>query len=140
MRLPIQKRRCHPRRRIAIHVGLTLIEVLVALVIFGSSVAVIYAAMGGQARTLDRIETEKDLQTLAKGLLSQRNSVGPGGWLQAGNQGPYSWRIDSRVVRSAEGLSPALHEVRLWIRWEAASGAVDREWTVWLPEQRRSPP
>ncbi len=120
--------------------GLTLLELLVAFAIMAMSLGLLYRVMGGSVRNAGEIERYQRAVVLAQSLLSLRDTVPEGGWLQAGEASGYRWHIQSAPY--ATGLSgpaiPTLHEVSIAISWSEDARQRSLELTTLRPE--RKPP
>lgn len=109
--------------------GFSLIEVLVAFSIMAMSVGLLYRILAGSARDVQVLDTQLQASVLAQSLLSMRDSVPPEGWVQAGSNGPFEWRVRSTPYSISSDVTsglyapegspsnPRLHEVHLVIEW-----------------------
>ncbi len=99
--------------------GFSLLELLVAFAIMAISLGFIYKAMGTSTR---QVATGVDLQQatlVMDGLLKSRDSVDGQGWHEAGEQGNFTWQIDSEPYNLGAAVvgSVRLFKVVLSVRW-----------------------
>ena len=102
-----------PQRRSQL--GLTLLEILVALAIMAIALGMIYRATGSNARSVGDLDRYQYAVQLAESLLASRDSVYESGWNEAGESNGYQWSIQSSPYKTdVEGPNvPALHAVHL---------------------------
>jgi len=105
--------------------GMTLLELMVALVIMALSVTLIYRAVGGSARGIRSLERQQGAAQLADSLLDAFSVVDPGGIEAEGKDGDYHWQVTSTPF-DTPGLpenAVALHTLHIVIgrggqRWQ----------------------
>lgn len=115
--------------------GFSLLEVLVAFVIMGLSLGVLYQASGGGARGVGMIEQHAFAVVTAESLLSRYQSVPAAGISESGvtNDG-FHWRLSSRPFETPvrEGVDASqswpFHLLSVTVAWQSAG----REYAVSL--------
>ena len=112
-----------PGKSVLSGVGLTLIEVLIALFIFGTGMAVVMQglALGLKVRR-DSVVTGQ-LSIVAANRLARLVADGGAPLQEEGEEGPFHWRVESLAL-DGEG-SGELHEVKITVA--APSG---RQWEI----------
>jgi general secretion pathway protein I len=122
--------------------GLSLLEMLVALVIMALSLGMLYQATGGAVRSVEGTELQQRAALLARSLLNRRDSVPPGGWSERGQSGALAWRIDSAPY--ATGITgpraPGLHQVQVRVEWQDRGGARQLAVDTLLPQANPGAP
>lgn len=120
--------------------GLTLLELLVAIVIMALSLAALYRILGSSVRNVSGLDQRQGAMVLAQSLLSLRDAVPEGGWQQQGESAGYEWKIQSSPYEtgiSGSGV-PALHQIVITIAWHADGAQRDLQLTTLRPQ--RKPP
>ena len=127
-----------PQRRSQL--GLTLLEILVALAIMAISLGMIYRATGSNARSVGDLDRYQYAVQLAESLLASRDSVYESGWNEAGESNGYQWSIQSSPYKTdVEGPNvPALHAVHLVVSW--SDGVRPRTMELDTLRAQRKPP
>jgi general secretion pathway protein I len=125
-------RRARPSRES----GLSLLEMLVALVIMALSLGMLYQATGGAVRSIETTEQQQRAALLARSLLNQRDSVPPGGWAEQGASAGLAWRIDSAPFATDHTgpRAPGLHQVRIQVEWQDRNGPRQLALDTLLPQ------
>ena len=118
-----------------------MLELLVAFVIMGISLGMLYQATGTDARNIDRVQQTYSATLLGESLLSWRDTVPETGWNESGRSAGFDWQISSAPFPTAVQApnAPVLHEITLAITW-SDSGRVQRLDLVTLRPQRRPVP
>ena len=118
--------------------GMTLLELLVALVIMGFSLGMLYQATGGAVRNVEDTELHQRASLLAQGVLQSRDSVPEGGWVESGRADGFSWQVSSAAYATqASGPSvPALQQVRIVVDWSDRRGPHQVELQTLMPQAR----
>lgn len=130
------------RARVAkrhIQQGFTLLEMLVAFTIMALSLTLVYRVMGANARQAGDLVQRQEALLLAQSLLTQRDSVSPEGWNEAGTRARFSWVISSQVQDRLQPELPPLHEVSIYISWVDSGRQLQQNLRVLLPEQAPLP-
>ena len=118
--------------------GLTLLELLVALVIMGFSLGMLYQATGGAVRNVEDTELHQRASLLAQGVLSSRDSVPEGGWLESGRADGFAWEVSSApyATQAAGPSVPVLQQVRVVVGWSDRRGPHQVELQTLMPQAR----
>ncbi len=107
-------------------VGLTLLELLVAIAIVAMSLTLLYRVLGGIARTTSRLQQQQFSALVATSILRSKDHVGGEGWNDSGSDGPVSWRVQSfpHPDPLLTGASPPLqlHRVVITLTHSEQSG------------------
>ena len=121
--------------------GMTLLEILVALAIMAISLGMLYQASGSSVRNVGDTEQYQRAATLAKSLLSLRDSVSDEGWNESGESAGFSWRIRSAPFPTAinDPKAPQLHEIGITVAWPQGDRQRVLEMSTLRP-QRKPPP
>jgi general secretion pathway protein I len=121
--------------------GLTLLELLVALVIMGFSLGMLYQATGGAVRNVEDTELHQRASLIAQGLLNSRDSVPEAGWSESGRADGFAWQVSSAAYATqASGPSvPALQQVRIVVGWADRRGPHQVELQTLMPQARPAP-
>lgn len=128
-----------PVRRRSRSLGLSLLELLVALVIMAFSLAALYRASGGTVRSIATIEQHSRASTLLQSLLESRDSVPPAGWNETGESGVLRWQVRSAPYPTPVSgeRAPPLQEVQIVVRWAADGETRELAASTLLPQSRR---
>jgi len=100
--------------------GFSLIEMLVAMVILGLTLGVLYQASAGATRNVRLDERYTYAVQIAQSLLADYPRMPPGGVNRSGTSGDdYHWELSSSALEQNEAL-PGLQLYRLdvTVRWE----------------------
>lgn len=120
--------------------GLSLLELLVALAILAGSLALVYRVLGGQARSVGDLALRQRAVLLAESLLASRESLGPEGWQEVGQDGPVRWTVRSQPEPPpASPEVPRLHRVELQLTWTSGLRSQGLELRTRRPERRPDP-
>lgn len=103
--------------------GLTLIEVLIALFIFGTGMAVVMQGLALGLKVRRDSAVTRQLSIVAANRLARLVADGGAPLREEGEEGPFHWRLESLPLGD-EG-SGELHEVKITV--EAPSG---RQWEI----------
>lgn len=103
--------------------GLTLIEVLVALFIFGTGLAVVMQGLALGLKVRRDSAVTQQLSIVAANRLARLVADGGAPLQEEGEEGPFHWRVESLPL-DGEG-SGELHEVKITVA--APSG---RQWEI----------
>lgn len=120
--------------------GLSLLELLVAFVIMGIALGMLYKASGSSARSVGEVASYQRATALAESLLALRDAVPAGGWNEAGQSAEFSWHINSQPhttpVSESSPVAPALHAVNIVVQWSDGSHARQIELHTLRPERK----
>jgi general secretion pathway protein I len=118
--------------------GLSLLELLVALVIMGFSLGMLYQATGGAVRNVEDTELHQRAALLAQGVLNSRDSVPEAGWTESGRSGSFSWQVSSAAFATTVTNTnvPALQQVRIVVDWTDRRGPHQVELQTLMPQAR----
>lgn len=120
--------------------GLTLLEVLVALSILAGSLALIHRVFGSQARSVGELVARQRALLLAESLLASRESLGPEGWQEEGEDGPVRYAVRSQPEPPPPAAEvPRLHRVELRLEWTQGLRVQRLELWTRRPERRPDP-
>lgn len=121
--------------------GFSLLELLVAFVIMALSLGMLYRASGSSARAVGVAEQNQRASMVAESILAMRDSVGPGGWQDAGETAGYSWRVASApyAVPIESSDKPRLHEVGVIVSWQEGAIVKSLELQTLMPERKPVP-
>lgn len=105
--------------------GLSLLELLVAFVIMGIALGMLYKASGSSARSVGEVASYQRAMSLAESLLAMRDAVPAEGWNEAGQSAQFSWKVHSQpYVTPASQSNPAapqLHAIDMVVQWNDGS-------------------
>lgn len=117
--------------------GFTLLELLVAISIMGTSLAVIYRSVGDSARNAHDLILQQRALWLAESVLASRSSVSPQGWQEQGGSDGMVWSVQSALQPT--GMSGAnvvpLVKIDLLVQWEASRGDTELRLSTLLPQR-----
>ena len=118
--------------------GLSLLELLVALVIMGFALGMLYQATGGAVRSVEDTELHQRAALLAQGILQSRDSVPEAGWTESGRHAAFSWQVSSAAFATAVNSPnvPALQQVRIVVDWTDRRGPHQLELNTLMPQAR----
>ena len=101
--------------------GLSLLELLVAFVIMGIALGMLYKASGSSARSVGEVASYQRALSLAESLLAMRDAVPAEGWNEAGQTAQFSWKVNSQpyATPASQGnpAAPLLHAVNIVVQW-----------------------
>lgn len=99
--------------------GLSLLEVLVALVIMALSLGALYDAVGGSVRAVIESERRVRAATFAQSLLEAHEVVEPGGMSVQGRVDDYQWTLDAVPFPTGWETTPGwrLYRVIAVVAW-----------------------
>lgn len=100
--------------------GLSLLELLVALVIMAMALGMLYRASGSSARSAGDLQSYQRAAMLAQSLLAARDAIPETGWNEAGESAGFVWAVQSSpygVVDQNPNV-PRLHEVVIEVAWQ----------------------
>ncbi len=108
--------------------GFSLLELVVAMAIMSVALGVMYRAVGGGVRTVGDLSGYSRAVSLGESLLQLRDSVPPEGWNESGQWQGFRWSIASAPYAPASGAMPAVHQVRVEVKW--SDGLRDRSFAL----------
>jgi len=115
--------------------GFSLIEMLVAMVILGLTLGVLYQASAGAARNVRLDERYTYAVQIAQSLLADHARLPPGGLQLSGRVGDdYHWEITGSPLDVDQALPQAtLYQLDVMVRWEG-DGSREVALTTVVPE------
>ena len=120
--------------------GFSLIEMLVAMVILGLTLGVLYQASAGAARNVRLDERYTYAVQIAQSLLADHARLPPGGLQLSGTAGDdYRWELIGSPLDVDPSLPDAtLYQLDVVVRWEG-DGSREVALTTVVPEQSQNP-
>ena len=121
--------------------GFSLLEMLVALVIMGLSLGLLYRVSGGTVRQVEDIESQQRAVQLAQSILHSRDSVPAAGWNERGEAAGLRWQVTSSPFATppAPARVPALHHLQVVVAWEGRRGPQQLMLDSLLPQSTPAP-
>lgn len=119
--------------------GMSLLELLVAMVIMAMALGALYRSMGGSARAAGDADRYQQAIFVAQGLLFANSDLPESGWNEEGRSGELHWVVQSRpyvttIQQNTPGAVP-LHELRVTIDWTDGGRARSLELDTFLPQR-----
>jgi general secretion pathway protein I len=118
--------------------GFSLLELLVAFTIMGLALGMLYRATGSSARGMGDAAQYQQALLFAESLYTLRDSVPDKGWNEAGQAGPYAWRVQSvpyaTAVGNARPDAVRLHEVAFVVEWNEGERSRRIDFVTLLPQ------
>ena len=120
--------------------GLSLLELLVAFVIMGIALGMLYKASGSSARSVGEVASYQRATALAESLLALRDAAPTEGWNEAGQSAEFAWQINSQPhptpVSESNPAAPPLHAVHIVVQWNDGNRARQMELHTLRPERK----
>ncbi len=130
-------------------VGVTLLEILIAVSILGICFSALFSGFSAALRTADRIDRYSQAVEFANGKLNQLlvdATLGPGEVRSGATTGGLNWRAVTEVVDRRPGGTPdkpiELLRVVLEVSWQTPAGSQSfavQTLKLWLPPAESNP-
>lgn len=122
----------------AVQRGLTLLEVLVAMVIMALSLGALYQAAGGSVRGVHDAEMRTRATLFAQALLEAQDVIEPGGLSAQGAFDDFRWTLDAAPFQTGLEAAPGwpLYRVVAEVEWGAGESVRVVELATLLPERQ----
>ena len=104
--------------------GFVLLEVIIAFVIMGMALGVLYESVGGGLAVVARAERKVRAAELAQSVLSLRAAVPKGGWNESGVFDDMRWEVRSApyaIDTQGFQLPWRIFRVEVWVGWEGGA-------------------
>lgn len=102
------------RRRSEINSGFSLVEVLCAVAVAASAIAVLTSGVGGSIKGANKLDQHLGARLILQSILDDELAAGQTAPAQrAGESGPYRWRLDISPVAAPKELPPNYRMYRL---------------------------
>lgn len=101
--------------------GMSLLELLVAMVIMAMALGMLYRAMGGSARAAGDATRYQEAIFVAEHLLYANRDLPEGGWTEQGQSGIFHWSVHAqRYAATAQQNTPTavpLQALYVMVEW-----------------------
>lgn len=120
--------------------GFSLLELLVAIAVLATSLAMLYKAAGGVLQTSTAVQKQQTAALVAQSVLNSRDALPPTGWQENGSDAGIDWSVSSVPIADSGSITPTqpvrLHQVSLNLSWQGRNDRV--RWSIHtiLPEVR----
>lgn len=119
--------------------GMSLLELLVAMVIMAMALGMLYRAMGGSARAAGDAARYQEAVFVAERLLYANADLPEGGWSEQGQSGVFHWAVHSQPYATAvqHGTPGAvlLHALHVEVAWADQGRTRTFELSTLLPQR-----